>query len=109
MAGRGGRWRAHERRPKRMQARSEAVSAPFDFRSDAWLYDPAIQGVVEARLAAEFGADAVEVGGAVLSALFAPEADPTSVEEWAARVRAELLGRGCGGRGGSAVAGRDRL
>ena len=76
-----------------MQAMSEAVSAPFDFRSDAWLYDPAIQGVVEARLAAEYGADAVEVGGAVLSALFAPEADPTSMEEWTARVRAELLDR----------------
>ena len=76
-----------------MQARSEGVSAPFDFRSDAWLYDPAIQGAVEARLAAEYGADAVEVGGAVLSALFAPEADPTSVEEWAERVRAELLDR----------------
>ena len=63
-----------------MQAMSEPVSAPFDFRSDAWLFDPAIQGPMQARLAAECGADAVEVGGAVLSALFAPAADPTSVE-----------------------------
>ena len=73
-----------------MQATSEPVSAPFDFRSDGWLFDPAIQGPMHAHLAAECGMDTAEVRAAVLSALFAPEADPTSMEEWTARVRAEL-------------------
>ena len=54
-----------------MQASSEPVSAPFDFRSDAWLFDPAIQGPMHARLAAECGTDTAEVRAAVL-----PQAPP---------------------------------
>ena len=78
-----------------MQPVSEAVSAPwFDFRSDAWLFDAAVQGPMHARLAAECGTDAAAVRAAAQSALFAPGADPTSMEEWTARVRAELRDRG---------------
>ena len=45
-----------------MRATPEPVSAPsFDFRSDAWLFDAAVQGPTHARLAAECGTDAAAV------------------------------------------------